>query len=276
MSVDKICKEEERSQRESEVEKRVYKKCKHHIMICDIATIDDDESCSVVVAENAADKSDVRSDVECSHASSDVVFSASSEAAHVSDQQQSTTIMDLEERVVTLTRQLRQARQNGERWKTRYMEKVAVDRMLPAEEEGQHIVEFASKAVEELMRSEDSYMRVCRRRSDRARKEYRKAIALLLWTNGSNFYESLRPLLVAHVKTHLWQTVFHPVKILMRMDLAGGMLSMEGLEVLRLCETDGEKYIRNTIICSSADIKHCCKKVDTLAKHIVPYERGPP
>ena len=109
MSVDEIRKEEERSQRESEVEKRVYKKCKHHIMIRDIATIDDDESCSVVIAENAADKSDVRSDAECSHASSDVVFSASSEAAHVSDQQQSTTIMDLEERIVTLTRQLHQA-----------------------------------------------------------------------------------------------------------------------------------------------------------------------
>jgi len=31
---------------------------------------------------------------------------------------------------------------------------------------------------------------------------------------------------------HLHQTVFHPAKILMLMDLAGGMLSMEGLEVL--------------------------------------------
>jgi len=29
----------------------------------------------------------------------------------------------------------------------------------------------------------------------------------------------------------------------MRMDLVGGTLSMEGLEVLRMCETDGRKYI---------------------------------
>jgi len=60
----------------------------------------------------------------------------------------------------------------------------------------------------------------------------------------------------------------------MQMDLAGGMLSMEGLEVLQMCETDGKRYVRNTIICSSADMKCCCVKVDKLAKMIVPYEHG--
>jgi len=49
---------------------------------------------------------------------------------------------------------------------------------------------------------------------------------------------------------------------------------MEGFEVLCLCETDGEKYIQNTIICSPVDIKHCCIKVNALAKHIVPYKQG--
>jgi len=49
---------------------------------------------------------------------------------------------------------------------------------------------------------------------------------------------------------------------------------MEGLEVLRMCKMDGDKYIRNTIICCSADIKCCCGKVDSLAKCIVPYEHG--
>jgi len=56
--------------------------------------------------------------------------------------------------------------------------------------------------------------------------------------------------------------------------MAGGTLSMEGLEVLRLCETDGKKYVRNTIICSSADIKRCCAKVDFLSRSVVPYEHG--
>jgi len=58
------------------------------------------------------------------------------------------------------------------------------------------------------------------------------------------------------------------------MDLAGGNLSMEGLEVLHMCRTDSKKYVGNTIICSSADIKHCCAKVDELSKSILPYEPG--
>jgi len=42
------------------------------------------------------------------------------------------------------------------------------------EEEGQHVVKFATKAVEEPMHSEHSYMHVTGRRSDRAHMEYRK------------------------------------------------------------------------------------------------------
>jgi len=68
--------------------------------------------------------------------------------------------------------------------------------------------------------------------------------------------------------------VFHPAKILMQMDLAGGTLSMEGLEVICMCETDGKKYVCNTIICSSADIKCCSPNVDTLSKRILLYEHG--
>jgi len=57
--------------------------------------------------------------------------------------------------------------------------------------------------------------------------------------------------------------------------MAGGTLSiMEGLEVLCMCETDGKKYDQNTAICSPADIKHCCAKVDALTKAIVPYKHG--
>jgi len=97
-------------------------------------------------------------------------------------------------------------------------------------------------------------MHVSGQHSEKACKQYRKAIGLQIWANESTFYQNLCSLLIAHVKQYLRQTVFHPAKILMRMDLAGGTLSMEGLEVLRMCETDGDKYIRNTIICCSVDI----------------------
>ncbi len=49
---------------------------------------------------------------------------------------------------------------------------------------------------------------------------------------------------------------------------------MEGLQVLHMCETDGEKYVWNTVICCAADIKCCCAKVDTLTKSVVPYKHG--
>jgi len=69
MSVDEIHKKEERSKWESELEKRGSKKCKQHIMIHEVAMINDDESDSVIIAENVADKSgDVKCDEEYSNA----------------------------------------------------------------------------------------------------------------------------------------------------------------------------------------------------------------
>jgi len=71
-------------------------------------------------------------------------------------------------------------------------------------------------------------------------QQYRNAVTMLIWTNKSSFYKYLHLLLVSHVKKHLCKTIFHPAKNLMRMDMAGGMLSMEGLKVLHICKTDGK------------------------------------
>jgi len=40
------------------------------------------------------------------------------------EQQQSTTVVDLEEQVATLTKQLHQAQQNAECWKRKYLERL--------------------------------------------------------------------------------------------------------------------------------------------------------
>jgi len=93
---------------------------------------------------------------------------------------------------------------NAECWKRRYLEKVAAHQMVPAEEKGQHVVEFATKVVEELMHSEDSYLYVSGWHSDRACKKYRKSIGLLIWTKGSTFYQCLCLLLVVHVRSYSW------------------------------------------------------------------------
>ena len=53
---------------------------------------------------------------------------------------------------------------------------------------GVHLVESASKGVEELMYSEESYLQAAGWRSEKASREYRKAIGLLIWTNESTFF----------------------------------------------------------------------------------------
>jgi len=164
------------------------------------------------------------------------------------------TIAYLQERIAALKNELEQMQQNMHHWKRKWLESVAVSSGM-VHGEGVHVVQCVSTVVKELMHSKDQYMHSSGQCSKKARKEYWNAVALSIWPNKSTFYENLCPIIIAHVKHYLHETVFHPAKILMQMDLAGGMLSMEGLKVLHMCETDGERYVRNTIICSSADIK---------------------
>jgi hypothetical protein len=46
------------------------------------------------------------------------------------------------------------------------------------------------------------------------------------------------------------------------MDMAGGHLSMQGIEVLRKIETSGIKHNRGSILPSSGLIKKACSAVD--------------
>jgi len=220
----------------------------------------------------------IQSEGECSNALQEVALLGTASSKEISDVQDTSkeadnhtvTISNLQEQVIALRKELCQMQQNVLQWKRKYME-VAVDPMV---QHGECVVKCADKAVEDLMHLEDRYVHVSAWCSEKACKEYQNAIALSIWTNESTFYANLCHLLIVHMKCHLRQMVFHPAKILMQMDLAGGTLSMEGLEVIRMCETDGEKYVHNTIICSSADIKRCCANVDKLSKRILPYEHG--
>ncbi len=285
MSVEDIRREEERCRLEQVAEKRASRKRKHQALISDATTSANDADNSVVtmIGSKKSGQIDSKSsdDGECIDAPVQILFVGANEQVP-SDVQPGTfvannhteTIAHLKERITVLKKELFRTQQKVHHWKTKYIESIAVNKKSEARGEGPHVVQCASTAIEELMQSEHRYMRASGRRSEKARKEYRNALVLSIWTNTSTFYENLRPMLIAHMKRHLRETVFHPARILMQMDLADGTLSMEGLEVLRMCETNGERYVRNTIICSSADIKHCCQKVDRLAKSIVPYEHG--
>ncbi len=204
MSVEDIRKEEERCRLKEVAEKRARRKQKYEAMISDLATVTaDDEDNSVVAGvlmanDEEADESACEfvidgdnniglSDGECSDAAPEVALLGATNM--VSNMQQMTAannhtviIEKLKESVAALRKELRHMQQHAQRWKTRYME------VAGAHGEGAHLVECASKAIEQLMHSEDRYMRSSGRRGEKARKEYRKAIGLSIWTNESSFY----------------------------------------------------------------------------------------
>ena len=275
MPVEEIRQEEEKMKKQERANARASRKQKHQASSIYFPLEDEDED---VVMEAAPSTKGITGEgiVGCSDDSDDcqeiavlpLLLQANDNASNVNNQP--AIIQQLREQIEMLERNVVGLKKSVCRWRNRYndvMEKMVV-------EKGSTMIECANDAVEHLMQSEYRFMKLSGCRSDKARKKFRTTLVSLMWENESTFYEFMRSLFVDHVKKHLRETIFHPAKILMRMDMAGGTLSMEGLEVLRMCETDGKKYVRNTIICSSADIKRCCAKVDLLTKAVVPYEHG--
>jgi hypothetical protein len=69
-------------------------------------------------------------------------------------------------------------------------------------------------------------------------------------------------------------TIFSPASLLQAMDMAGGQLSMQVIEVLRHIETLGNKFYRESILPSSGLIKKACSVVDAYVSREVPFEEG--
>jgi hypothetical protein len=55
------------------------------------------------------------------------------------------------------------------------------------------------------------------------------------------------------------------------MDLAGGSLSYNGIEVLREVESEGKKFYCFGVIPCTAYIKHASKIIENKANEIVPF-----
>lgn len=73
-------------------------------------------------------------------------------------------------------------------------------------------------------------------------------------------------------RRHLRKTIFTPFNILREMDLAGGTLSYEGIDVLRRVETSGVKRFRGSIIPSKAEIKRTARVVEWFARQYCPFD----
>ena len=93
-------------------------------------------------------------------------------------------------------------------------------------------------------------------------------LVLALWIYVGGICQSF---IVLIGKQWLRENVFTPWAILREMDLAGGTLSYEGLELLRRVETSGKKFVKNCVIPSSAELKRCAKKVEQFARELCPF-----
>jgi hypothetical protein len=58
----------------------------------------------------------------------------------------------------------------------------------------------------------------------------------------------------------------------MEMMSGNGTLSYEGIEVLRRCETDGNKYVRGSVIPCSAELRRMAANVEQLGDELCPYK----
>ena len=65
--------------------------------------------------------------------------------------------------------------------------------------------------------------------------------------------------------------VFTPYNIVREMDLAGGTLSYEGIDVMRRVETGGLKRFRGTMIPSKSELKRMAGLVEWFARPLCPY-----
>ena len=81
-------------------------------------------------------------------------------------------------------------------------------------------------------------------------------LAFVIWRFAGGICQQF---VVKIAKEWLRKNVYTPWALLREMDLAGGTLSYEGIEVLRRVETKGEKSVRGCIIPCPADIKRCAR-----------------
>jgi len=181
MSVVDIQKEEERCRCKDESERRALRKCKHKVTISNMALINaNEEEDSMATTGNHKEEKAVvyemenkgvleyeTSDVDISEIPQEVVIVGTTNKFVVSVESRIEanntieTIAKLQEQVAALKKELRTTQQNLQQWKRKCMEQVVTEQM-GQEEGGAHLVEWASKAVEQLMYSKDQYMCISR------------------------------------------------------------------------------------------------------------------
>jgi hypothetical protein len=99
------------------------------------------------------------------------------------------------------------------------------------------------------------------------RRKAKKLVANVLMQ--TKFFDGLvRCEILKQAKRYFKEEVYTPWKILRCMDVNGGKISLESIDLLRTIETDGKKYVSDTILWSSSTIKRVAKLVEEYANRI--------
>jgi hypothetical protein len=84
--------------------------------------------------------------------------------------------------------------------------------------------------------------------------------------------EAFFPHILKLARRHLCKTIFAPFNILREMDLAGGTLLYEGIDVLRRVETSGVNRCQGSIIPSKMEIKKTATIGEWFARQYCPFD----
>lgn len=91
-------------------------------------------------------------------------------------------------------------------------------------------------------------------------------VAKAMWSQ-----EKFVPHLVGFARKHFRHNVFTSFNILREMDLAGGTLSYEGMDILRRVETCGVKCFRGSMIPSKSELKRTAGAIEWFGMEYCPF-----
>jgi hypothetical protein len=104
-------------------------------------------------------------------------------------------------------------------------------------------------------------------------RKKKKAMASELFTTLEDDLD-MKEKMLTYGKMHFRKNVFNPFAVLRKMDLEGGKLNYEAIELLRELETNGEKNVRNTLVPTVGELKKAAKVVEEYGKHVAPFTCG--
>ncbi len=132
---------------------------------------------------------------------------------------------------------------------------------------------MVDQVLNNIVWSEDIFISLNRKWFS-SRNKFRCHLANSMCHDKREIFVTLREFFLENAVTVIRKEVYSPANVLRAMDMAGGQLSIEGIEVLRTCETNGAKYCRHTILPCSADIRRVGAEVEAFAQKIIPYKHG--